>query len=214
MIKYAYRDDHVAALKAKIEENEARNRENKESLGKSKSNITFPIVNVQTKIISLENSLVEQSNLNKGLATEIRIAKTNEKEFKGSFKREMKSVNNKLFEAEKRLPEIAKQYTKPIEEKLIMAYSLIDGIERQIDTDDDEEEESESEKSSDTDQEKEQEQERKEEDEHEEEHEDDKSVIEEQEPEKRDIEEFRTKVIQPEEVKEEKPKKNKSKSKS
>lgn len=38
-----------------------------------------------------------------------------------------------MFEAEKRFPDIVKQFTKPLDEKLLLAYSVLDEIEQQVD---------------------------------------------------------------------------------
>lgn len=49
------------------------------------------------------------------------------------IKREMKVCNSKIFELEKRLPEAAQQFFKPLDDKLIMAYAIIDDVENQLD---------------------------------------------------------------------------------
>ena len=38
-----------------------------------------------------------------------------------------------MFETEKRFPDIVKQFTKPLEEKLLLAYSALDEVEQQVD---------------------------------------------------------------------------------
>ena len=37
-----------------------------------------------------------------------------------------------MFENEKRLPDIAQQFSKPLEEKMLMAYSMLDELEHQV----------------------------------------------------------------------------------
>lgn len=69
----------------------------------------------------------------KGVETEIKVARNSEKDIKSALKREVKMLNSKIFEAEKRLPDIARQFTAPIDQKLLMAYSILDELEGQVD---------------------------------------------------------------------------------
>ena len=57
MYLYKYRDDHVEVLKKKIEENEIKNKENKDSLGLLRFLFTFEnLGNIQLKIIDIEKA--------------------------------------------------------------------------------------------------------------------------------------------------------------
>jgi len=57
MYLYKYRDDHVEVLKKKIEENEIKNKENKDSLGLLRFLLTFEnLGNIQLKIIDIEKA--------------------------------------------------------------------------------------------------------------------------------------------------------------
>ncbi|CAI2369478.1 unnamed protein product [Moneuplotes crassus] len=114
-------EETVEGIMKKIIANELKTRENKDSLA-----------NIQTKIISIEQQLLKNSELSAKLDKEILVAKASERELRSAMKREIKALNSKVFESEKRLPQIAQQFSKPIEDKLIMAYSLIDDLERQM----------------------------------------------------------------------------------
>ena len=53
------------------------------------------------------------------------------------IKRESKILHGKLFELENHVPDVVRQHIKPMDDKLLMAYSIIDDVEIQVDKIDD-----------------------------------------------------------------------------
>jgi hypothetical protein len=68
----------------------------------------------------------------KDLEMDLKISRNSEQDIKNALKRETKMLIGKIFEAKKRLPNILKQHTNPLEEKLIMAFGIMDKYEGQI----------------------------------------------------------------------------------
>ena len=116
------RDEALEHLKKNMEEFSARGRE---------TNVT--VSNIQAKIIEIESTFLKIDQRSKTFDMELKVARNNEKDTKTALKREVKILNTKMFDAEKRLPEIAQQFTRPLEEKLLLAYSALDDIEREFD---------------------------------------------------------------------------------
>ena len=100
------RDEALEQFKRKLEEL---------SLKEKDTGIT--ISNIQTKIVEIEANFLKMDNRAKSYEMEIKVAKNTEKDTKAALKREIKLINTKMFEAEKRFPEITQQFTRPLEEK-------------------------------------------------------------------------------------------------
>jgi chromosome segregation ATPase len=106
------RDDQLEMMKRNIERLEQNSDQHLVSIG-----------NIQAKIIDIEQRFLKMETFSKGMETEIKVARNAEKDTRNALKREVKIINSKINEAEKRLPEITQQFSRPLEEKLIMAYS-------------------------------------------------------------------------------------------
>lgn len=116
------RDDQLEFLRRSIEE-----------ITTFRSETNTSIINIQSKIIQIESEFLRMDQRTKGVETEIKVARNTEKDTKAALKREVKIINNKMFEAEKRFPDIVKQFTSPLDEKLLLAYSIVDELEQQVD---------------------------------------------------------------------------------
>lgn len=106
------RDDQLEMMKRNIERLEQSSDQHLVSIG-----------NIQAKIIDIEQRFLKMETFSKDMENEIKVARNADKDTRNALKREVKIIYSKISEAEKRLPEITQQFTRPIEEKLIMAYS-------------------------------------------------------------------------------------------
>jgi len=88
---------------------------------------TISIGNIQAKVIDIEKQFLKMNE------NTMNTLLNSDKDTKASLRREIKIINTKLFEAEKRLPEVAKQLVAPVEKRLLLAYSCINDLEHQLD---------------------------------------------------------------------------------
>jgi hypothetical protein len=94
---------------------------------------TVSIGNIQAKIIDIEKEFLRYDQRTKGVEIEIKVARNAEKNMKDLIQRESKMLSTKIFDLDRRVPEIVKQFISPLDDKVLMAYSIIDEVEQQVD---------------------------------------------------------------------------------